>query len=628
LAVANGLYTIVRIAQKDPSINVQFARLPATLNGRAIRHCTGNPKTVMPGGRSFTRRCCWSLKLCIEVEGASVTTSMEITKAEIKRFLTGSNPAVLCITGEWGVGKTFLSRSVLDELKKTKGLGLSRYSYVSLFGLNSLDDMKLSLFENMEWLDQDATNFTGRGKAGVKAIAARAKNLSELAGALPYIGQFFSRARPLFFSLIQNQIVCIDDLERRSKNLDLKDVLGLMSFLREQRGCKVVLLFNADKLGEAKQEFDRLLEKVIETKVVLAPTAAESAGIALPEQDAISTEIRTHCEALDIRNIRIIKHIELLARRIDELLGKFPRIIRYQAVHSLTLFGWSKYDPDHAPNLQFLKISSVERHLRSRDGEAAPAPEAAWDALLEKYKFARADDFDLALMKYVDTLILDPEEIRNEAIALQEQQRLGELHGTFQAAWQAFHDSFADDEDNVVRQIVERTKAAYEVVSLANLNETILVLKALGRNDEARDLLQFFSNNRNDARYWNVADDPFARGPFDPDLTALIEQKKPAIPQDFDVAASLVSSAKNFDPETIARLAAVPVETYRDLILAARGDQLRTIVLSGLEFRRIGNASPEMKLVVGLIEEALRMIGRQSVLNALRLKKYGVSIEP
>ena len=94
------------------------------------------------------------------------------------------------------------------------------------------------------------------------------------------------------------------------------------------------------------------------------------------------------------------------------------------------------------------------------------------------------------------------------------------------------------------------------------------------------------------------------------------------------MAASLVSSAKNFDPETIARLAAVPVETYRDLTLAARGDQLRTIVLSGLEFRRIGNASPEMKLVVGLIEEALRMIGRQSVLNALRLKKYGVSIEP
>jgi hypothetical protein len=58
---------------------------------------------------------------------------------------------------------------------------------VSLFGLNSLDDMKASLFENMEWLDQDATDFTQRGKAGAKALAARAKKLSELAGAIPYV---------------------------------------------------------------------------------------------------------------------------------------------------------------------------------------------------------------------------------------------------------------------------------------------------------------------------------------------------------------------------------------------------------------------------------------------------------
>jgi Cdc6-like AAA superfamily ATPase len=116
-----------------------------------------------------------------------MTTSIEITKAEITRFLTGNNPAVLCISGDWGVGKTFLWRLVLDELRNAKKLSLWRYSYVSLFGLNSLDDMKASLFENMEWLDQDATDFTQRGKAGAKALAARAKKLSELAGAIPYV---------------------------------------------------------------------------------------------------------------------------------------------------------------------------------------------------------------------------------------------------------------------------------------------------------------------------------------------------------------------------------------------------------------------------------------------------------
>jgi Cdc6-like AAA superfamily ATPase len=123
------------------------------------------------------------------IERDVVTTSMEVTRAEIARFLDGSEPGVLCVTGEWGVGKTFLWRSVLDDLRAAKGLSLTRYSYVSLFGLNSLDDMKSSLFENMEWLDQDATDFAQRGKAGARTLAARAKKLSELAGALPWVGQ-------------------------------------------------------------------------------------------------------------------------------------------------------------------------------------------------------------------------------------------------------------------------------------------------------------------------------------------------------------------------------------------------------------------------------------------------------
>jgi hypothetical protein len=163
---------------------------------------------------------------------------------------------------------------------------------VSLFGLNSLDDVKSSLFENMEWLDEEGTSFAQRGKAGAKALAARAKKLSELAGALPWVGQVFTKARSLYFSLVQNQIVCIDDLDRRSKTLDLRDILGLISFLREQRGCKVALILNAEQLGTGKDEFDALLEKVIETKVVLAPTAAESASRSGCSLDCVANPLR------------------------------------------------------------------------------------------------------------------------------------------------------------------------------------------------------------------------------------------------------------------------------------------------------------------------------------------------
>jgi len=555
-----------------------------------------------------------------------MTTSVKFTRAEITRFLRGVDPGVLCVSGEWGVGKTFLWRSVLDTLRNARELSLTRYSYVSLFGLNSLDDVKASLFENMEWLDQDATDFAGRGKAGAKALATRAKRLSELAGALPWVGQAFSKARSLYFSLIQSQIVCIDDLERRSKNLDVKDVLGLMSFLREQRGCKVALLLNAERLGDDRDEFYDLLEKVIETKVVLAPTAAESVAIAITGQDAISVTLRRHCETLGIRNIRVLKQIERLARRTDEIVRDFPQPIRDQAAHSVVLFGWSKYDRANAPGMKFLKTSSIERHLerRSENAPSRSKKEAAWEALLVKYKFTRTDNFDFALLKCVDSMALDVDDIQTEARALQEQQRIGALHGTFKSAWRKFHDSFDADEDKVVEQVVESTKKAVEVVSLPNLNEAMALLKSLERESEASELLKFFAENHNPS-YWTEVD-PFGRGPFLPEVDAVIRERSEVEPEEFDVAAALVLAGENCDASTISKLAAVPAQTYFELISAARGAQLRKLILSALEFRRIANATDDMKRVTSLMEEALQMVGRTSRLNAIRIKKYGVSI--
>jgi rare lipoprotein A len=51
-------------------------------------------------------------------------------------------------------------------------------------------------------LSNAGANFAQRGKAGAKALAARAKKLSELAGALPWVGQAFTKARSLYFSWI------------------------------------------------------------------------------------------------------------------------------------------------------------------------------------------------------------------------------------------------------------------------------------------------------------------------------------------------------------------------------------------------------------------------------------------
>jgi len=110
-----------------------------------------------------------------------------------------------------------------------------------------------------------------------------------------------------------------------------------------------------------------------------------------------------------------------------------------------------------------------------------------------------------------------------------------------------------------------------------------------------------------------VAPDPVGRGPLVAEVDAVVKQKSEIKPEEFDVAAGLILVGQNYDAVSLSKLAAVPAQTYFEIIYAARGTQLRELVLSVLEFRRIGNASDD------------RMVGSKSRLNALRIKKYGVS---
>ena len=80
-------------------------------------------------------------------------TTTSIVCAEIKRFLKTQEPEVIAITGEWGVGKTYTWHAELTEARTDQKYGLDRYSYVSLFGLNSLEALKLALVENLDFLN-------------------------------------------------------------------------------------------------------------------------------------------------------------------------------------------------------------------------------------------------------------------------------------------------------------------------------------------------------------------------------------------------------------------------------------------------------------------------------------------
>ena len=554
-------------------------------------------------------------------------TSTALVQSEIERFLQSSEPEVICITGEWGVGKTYTWQAGLNKSRSNRSIALSRYSYASLFGISSLDALKLALFENLNFLDAPPSAAVENGPRYARWLGSRAKKLNQLTATIPVVGQALSKAGPLYFSLIRNQIVCIDDLERRGRGLDLKDIFGLVSFLREQRSCKVVLLLNADALGDERGSFDTYFEKVIDTRLIFSPTADDATRIALRTNDRVTDLLRQNCITLGISNIRVIKKIERLIRQIAPHLTRFSPELTQQAVHSLTLFGWSKFQPNTAPPFDAYRESSLARSLRSsKNGLEASPDDEKWVVLLDKYRFTSMDDFDLELRNFADSGVLDILSITSRAS--EQNTKIESLlkTGSLEKAWRPFHDLFDANLEEVTRSIVDGMKANVSVESLANLDETIRLLKELGRENEANDILACFVANKSKG-FWDASADPSHRGPFDPDVAAAIAAQQATATVPFDAEAELIRVGRTHDAETIKMLAEFPVEEYCRVIKSKRGEEMRKVILSGLEFQRISNASPEMQEVVRRTREALKQIASELKLNALRVRKYGIKID-
>lgn len=420
--------------------------------------------------------------------------SVEKIKAEIKRFLASDDPEVLCIRGKWGVGKTFAWRQYLGEAQSQKQLGLSKYAYVSLFGLNDLEALRYAIFENTvsagEFLSgADIASFSDMLDR-VKALArkglpfyAAAANKFGGSGA----GDAVSRAA---FLAVREQYVCLDDLERSGAALRVRDVLGLTSMLKEQRHCKVILLLNDERLEPSeKDELLRQLEKVVDVSLVFEPSPEEAVAIAFADRTLVNENLAPKIVKLGITNIRVIKKIERLAERLAELLSSHQTEILDQGIHAVALAGASVLQPDSAPPIDFVrKHNGLLAAMRANDVEV-PIDECRWKEYVENYGWSHCDDLDEAIFDGVIAGYFDDKKVSLGAQKVQASFKNSKENSSFAKAWRLYHDSFLIDDNDVLDALYLGAKESLGKISPLNLNSTITLFRAFDRNEQADELI-------------------------------------------------------------------------------------------------------------------------------------------
>ncbi|UYF44392.1 KAP family NTPase [Aliarcobacter cryaerophilus] len=191
----------------------------------------------------------------------------------------------IALNGKWGVGKTFFWNQLIEEKFSTK-----KTAYISLFGVETIQQIKNDLLLQI---------YTQNGFV---------KKIKDKVGSFKLYGMDISLALSWFEKKdFDNVIVCFDDFERISDKLKLKDVLGLISELKEQKKCTVVLILNKKELKD--EDLSKYKDKIVDYDFNYEPTVVESFSLIKDNLKSFKQYPLEYFQRHEINNIRIMKRV-------------------------------------------------------------------------------------------------------------------------------------------------------------------------------------------------------------------------------------------------------------------------------------------------------------------------------
>ena len=551
--------------------------------------------------------------------------SIKIVKDEISRFLESDGAEVIAIRGKWGVGKTYAWKRILREQKRLGKVKLKRYSYVSLFGVSSLQDLKVALFQNMvsndligEELDVNSCatylkdSLESFGRKSTKTISQLISGLSTYTKSIPNITDFLS------FVTVRNAIICIDDFERKGNNLSLKEILGTISQLKEERNCKIILIYNDEYISEEKKTYDELKEKVVDAEILYDPLPDESINIVFEESDAVTDIIKKSAKQLNIVNIRVLMKIKRFALMLSDALSQFDEKILDQAIQTATLLCFSYYSKsDAVPDFDWLKeYNMATSYLISEKKDGAGSKESKWCAILQNYGYLSTDMFDRVIHEGVSSGFFNKEHLITEAENLSNLYKKDQ-DNSYKKAWDLFHNDLSDNQEDFIKNLYDGFLQNQDFLSVIDLHSTVITLRKLDRDDLANKLVDSYI----DAKKSNIDNIDISDSYFVSQLSDvyLIDKFKSTCKQykrAFRLSEVLpkIASSSSWGAEEKEYLNSIDVSEYTFYFKSLGNPDLRK------------NIQVVLMMDVKNAKDSLLSIAQESNINMLRLENYGIKL--
>jgi len=553
--------------------------------------------------------------------------SIKSIKSQIDYFLALSNPFVMAIKGDWGIGKTFSWNKYLAEARKEDRISGVKYSYVSLFGIKSIEQLKEAIFSNAV-----SNNHAGE-QPSLQTFQNNAKNLVESFSKnswkfmkdVPYLNYAKPAVDAWSFMSISRYLICIDDLERKGTTLEIKEVLGLVSLLKEQKDCKVVLLLN-DGTNEV-EDYKKYKEKVIDLELHFSPSPKESAEIAYDNSKEYHSRLAEYTIKLGINNIRILKKIETTIDYLWLRLDKCEEDLKKQLLHTSALMVWSFLNPNSGADVPRFEFIQSMSNIHSIGGKDASEEERAWKEILLSYEFTMNDEFDNLIAKLIKHGYFDVEHVTSVIESANNNVIQGKKANGMKNAWDIFHNSFKHNEAEVIEAFIKAVKDTVHSVTVNQLDNIIGVIRDLGESDKASELIDFFIEKR---RGTPIIFNIHGFDIYNPIKDEEIIQRFDYLHQeckgreDFKEVLARLDGSNGWNPEDLDVLDKVTEDEYYSFFKSLDGPELTSTIATTLKFARISNADEQMNSITTKVKSALHKIAEESTLNKIRMSKFNL----
>jgi hypothetical protein len=550
--------------------------------------------------------------------------SIKEVKSTIEGFVQNGNNDLLTIKGAWGVGKTHFWRETVRNLSQKAKIGPEHYSYISLFGIDSVETLKNSIIANQV----PSTSVDKDPNLSIGVIISKIKNVFKHGEKIPYIRNFSGGlVSELAFQFVKDTLICIDDLERKGDNINIKDILGLASFLKEQRNCKVVFILNDGTLGSGdKEEFQRHHEKVVDLELNYSPSSEEVFEYYFDNADPHFELIKHCCLTLDITNIRILQRIRRAIRDISlHLTGVTDFVIR-DIIRSIILYVWSYYNQDNKGiSLDFLEGYSGYKYQVNQylNKEVSEEDEQRYKLLL-KYGYGLTDKVDSELIEYVrkgyvsDTFF-EELRVKNQNIILQRGREV------YDEAWKLYKASFRNNEEEFLKRLENSFRENYQYLGIQDLHNAGDVLDKLGKEDLAKSLVDdFFARMMT----YEIMMEMKRLPDFDRRFTypyfvvKLDDLSPPPKTFDFDSIINKLTSDEYVFQDEIGYIAAHTEETFYDFFKGRDDEFLHYRVKSLLKLGKVPGATVDQMTIYENTKRTLLKIAGEGSINHLRISSW------